>query len=276
MIREIISAVLIRQKMTTNHLGTMAAVNKPCLYRFLAGENTLGIKALENIFRSLSVNVVDEDGAFFYYGHDLRTAIVRGIQHRKMLIRELCERAGITQPNLTAYLKGRSTSRPSTVENLLVALNLGLAQIEPTAPPKIAEHKTRCTPPFLIGVAIQNSLDARGMSAYHFAKSHGLSTGNFAHFLKTGKALGSGTAERIMAALGVKISGTAEYVAGDIRSAVLAEMQAQGKTAVSLADKAGCSGGMVSVWLKRKANISVLRLEKIIKALGLRFEVVTS
>ena len=131
MFREIITDALAARNITKNKLGTMAEINRPCLFRFLAGEPTLGLASVEKIFRVLSLHVVDKRGKFVYYGYDLRNAVERSLQESGTLKKNMCAKIGMAQPNLTAFLNGRATSRPLMVERMLQVLDLFIKETEP-------------------------------------------------------------------------------------------------------------------------------------------------
>ncbi|MBR4326967.1 MAG: hypothetical protein IKP73_15740 [Bacteroidales bacterium] len=272
MIREAILAALERQNMTKNHLGVEADVDRQSLFRFLSGDTTLGLKSVEAVFRVLSINVVKADGSFFYYGYDLGTAVKRGMTERKMLVRDMCAAAGITQPCLNEFLQGRAKSRPATVERMLTALGLSLAEIQPPARlPRLKGTERRERAAFPIGYAVWQALKRKGITPYAFAKEIGFNNGGFTTFLKSGTAsLGSAATERIFGLLDMHITdGDGTDYGSDIRAAVRGAMERQGTNCNALAVKMGFSRTLVYIFLNRGINIATHRLSALFKELGL-------
>lgn len=268
MFREIITESIAARNITKNRLGTLAEINRPCLFRFLAGEPTLGLGSIQKIFRCLNLNIVDKDGQFVYFGFDIATAIARKMQQNGTLHKDLCVMADITQPNLSAFLKGRALSRPQTVEKMLVALNLAIKEIEPPdVIPTLTKQRT--VAPYQICNAIYAALQARKQTPYRFAKDNGISTGNLCEFLNKGTALGSRAVEKIINALYMHISdGTHDYGA-DIRAAVLGGMATKGTNAHQLSLKLGFSNALLHRFLKGGIFISVPKLDAVFTELGL-------
>lgn len=269
MFREIITESIAARNITKNKLGTMAGINRPCLFRFLAGEPTLGLASVEKIFRVLSLHVVDKRGKFVYYGYDLRNAVARSLQESGTLKKNMCAKIGMAQPNLTAFLNGRATSRPLMVERMLQVLDLFIKETEPpqTLPP--LKVKQRTVAPYQICNAIYAALQARKQTPYRFAKDNGISTGNLCEFLNKGTALGSKAVEKIINALYMHISdGTHDYGA-DIRAAVLGGMATKGTNAHRLSLKLGFSNALLHRFLKGGIFISVPKLDAVFTELGL-------
>lgn len=272
MIREAINKTLERQGMTRNRLCVEADLNRPSLFRFLRGDTTLGLKSVEAVFRVLSINVVKADGSFFYYGYDLATAIRRGMTERKMLSKDMCAASGITQPNLNEFLQGRAKSRPATVERMLTALGLSLAEIQPPARlPRLKGTERRERAAFPIGYAIYRALKRKGITPYAFAKENGFNSGGFATFLKSGTAsLGSAATERIISLLDMHITdGDGTDYGSDIRAAVRGAMEKQGTNCNALAVKMGFSRTSIYIFLNRGINIATHRLSALFKELEL-------
>lgn len=271
MIREAILAAIERHDITRNSLGTKAEVSHPSLFRYLNGEATLGLKSVESIFRVLSIHVVRADGSFFYYGDDLATAVKRGMKEKKMLVRDMCAAAGITQPNLNEFVAGRAKSRPATVERMLAALGLSVAEIEPPARlPRLKGTGRKPASAFPIGDAIRAALKRKGITPYAFAKANGINGGNFTTFLKSGmSSLGSAETERIFGLLDMHISDGENDYGSDIRVAVRGGMATRGTNCNALAGKLGFSRALVNIFLTRNINIATHRLSALFKELGL-------
>lgn len=257
--------------MARNRLGIKAEVDRPSLSRYLNRENTIGLKSVESIFRVLSIHVVRADGSFFYYGYDLATAVKRGMAEFKMLSKDMCAAAGITQWNLNNFVKGRSKSRPATVERMLAALGLSVAEIEPPARlPRLKGTERKTASAFPIGDAIRAALKRRGVSPYMFAKTNGINGGNFSTFLNTGTALGTAETERIFGLLDMHISdGFGTDYGADIRAAVRGAIKKCGTNANALAGKLGFSRALINVFLTRGTNLATHRLSAVFKELGL-------
>ena len=269
MFREIILSVLADKAWSIGKAARLAEVNEIGLRGYLKGGTTLGLKSVESIFRTLGINVTDNGGKFYWHGYDLRTAVKRGMTEKKMLVKDMCERCGMTQPNLTEFLAGRSVSRPARVEAMLTALGLSCAVIEkPKRMPRLRTERKKKSA-FGIGNAIKAALERKGITAYRFAKENGINTGGFSVYLRAGKDIGGAETERIFGLLDIHVTdGDTDY-GSDIRAAVAGGMKKNGTNANALSAKLGFSNALVNLYCKGAFDMSANKLDAVFKELNL-------
>lgn len=251
---------------TLRKIAVNSEVTKNALYQYLRGAPTMGLVALERIFRYLGFNITDENGKFYYYGYDIRKAICRRIKEKKILIKDICAAAQMSQPCITDFFAERSVVRPAKAELMLSYLQLSVGEIAvPDRLPRLkAERKKKYD--FAIGNAIKAALDKKGITMYRFCVDNNINTGGFSVFLNTGTQIGSELFEKIISKLDMTITdGTEVY--GDIRTAIKHIMINKNISAYRICKETGCSCSSMSFFMNNKKNIGINKLVKILSFL---------
>lgn len=266
MFREIINSIIINRGYTLRKVAVNCEISKQSLYSYVNGEPTIGLRTLERIFAFLGLSVT-KDGVF-YYTPDIRTAIKRAMQEQGVLVKDLCEAADIRQPNVTEYLQGRSFVRPLKAELMMQRLSLEIGDVEiPDKMPRLKVPK----PAFKLGRELRAIIESKGTTPNAYAKEHGISTGNFARFIKEGVSIAPDRVQEIFHDLDIKITdGREKY--SDIRTAIRNTIRDNGIRYAEVAKAANMGETMLSLYLNGKHDTSCRKIDAIFAFLGLKLK----